>query len=164
MFCDNYGNRIPLTGSLQVGAVAAPAGGAGSQTTTQRARHVSRRVYVHVCTCVCVCAICYMTQLVKGQYFLLSISATIYLLCCSPISVSKTVCPPFCPERCSELDGVPFCCNTRCAAGCIGGITESHCVVSVNGGRLKGGDGGGKWLGGMWEGEGWEWWWEGNQR
>ena len=47
MFCDNYGNEIPRTGSLQVGALVAPARTAG---TTQRARHVSRRV----CVCVCV--------------------------------------------------------------------------------------------------------------
>ena len=50
MFCDNHGNRIPRTGSLQVGAVVAPAAGAGFQGTTQRARHVSRRV----CVCLCV--------------------------------------------------------------------------------------------------------------
>ena len=73
MFCDNYGNRIPCTGSLQVCAVVATVGNAGSQTTTQRARHVSRRVcvcvcmrvcvhvhvcmymFVHMCVCVCVC-------------------------------------------------------------------------------------------------------------
>ena len=47
------------------------------------------------------------------------------------LPVTKTVCPPHCPERCSELDGDSFCCNTKCAAGCSGGLTESHCVVSV---------------------------------
>ena len=108
--------------------------------------HACTRMYVHVFVhmCVCVCVICYVTQLVKG-HFLLS------------ISVSKTVCPAFCPERCSELDGVPFCCNTKCAAGCAGGVTESHCVVSVNGGGSEGQDGGGRV-------NGWRWRWEGIQR
>ena len=82
--------------------------------------------------CVSVCAICYVTQLVKGQFFLLS------------ISVSKTVCPAFCnAERCSKLDGHVICCDSKCAAGCAG-VTESHCVVSVNGGGSEGRGGGGR--------------------
>ena len=155
---------IPHTVSLQVSAVVAPT--AGSQRTTQRARHVSRLVCVcvHACMytclymCVSVCAICYVTQLVKCQFFLLS------------VSVSKIVCPAHCPKRCSELDGSQFCCNAKCAAGCIGGVTESHCVVSVNGGgrdgwkwrwegEVMGGNGGGRVKGGR--SEGWKWRWEG---
>ena len=66
--------------------------------------------------------------------------------------VTKTVCHSICTEWCSELNGFPFCCSTVCAVGCRGGITESHCVVSMkgvgwsDGGRVKVRK----------EGEGWE--------
>ena len=96
-----------------------PVDTAGLLAMTQHARHVSYAC----CDSYCVCIVCvYSTSL--------AYAVNIKLLLLPFLSVTKIGCPPFCPGRCFAFENSLHCCDSMCVAGCSGGTTESHCVVS----------------------------------
>ena len=95
--------------------------------------HVCVRMFVYACVCVCVCRLVGCVCVIICVWFPQFQSFSQLLLSASFYIVTKTVCPSVCPERCFDYESQMFCCNTKCAAGCSGGVTESDCVVSMKG-------------------------------